>query len=184
MRLSRMDVYDGRIDRLQVPDSGGDLWTFSVVTYKSYPALGGGAFVIFSLQPDCCEWGAIGPSDFQADAELSRLIPALRFMQADFHRSPTLGTIARTVRLSPFHFHRRFTQLLGITPKHFLLECQIYEAKTQLLARKKTLAQIASSCGFAHQSHFTSRFRQATGLTPTRWRRLATEVQSVKAAAQ
>jgi AraC family transcriptional regulator len=102
-------------------------------------------------------------------------------MQAEFHRSPTLNEIAKTVHLSPFHFHRRFAQLLGITPKHFLLECQIHEAKTQLLARKKSLAQIATDCGFAHQSHFTSRFKQATGLTPTRWRRLATEAHKADA---
>jgi len=172
-RLGNSDVSDGQIDRLQVPDSRGDLWTFGVVTYKAYPALGDGPFVIFSLQPDCCEWSAIRATDFQADAELSRLIPALKFMQQEFHRSPTLTDIAKTVHLSPFHFHRRFAQLLGITPKHFLLECQIHEAKTQLLARKKSLAQIATDCGFAHQSHFTSRFKQATGLTPTRWRRLA-----------
>jgi AraC family transcriptional regulator len=37
------------------------------------------------------------------------------------------------------------------------------------------LAEIATACGFAHQSHFTSRFKQATGLTPTRWRRFAQE---------
>jgi AraC-like DNA-binding protein len=172
---------DVQTDRLQVPDSRGDLWTFGVVTYKSYPALGDGSFVIFSLQPDSLEWGAIRATDFQADAELSRLIPALKFMQAEFHHSPTLGDIAKTVHLSPFHFHRRFAQLLGITPKHFLLECQIHEAKTQLLARKKSLAQIATDCGFAHQSHFTSRFKQATGLTPTRWRRLATEAQKAEA---
>lgn len=171
---------DVHTDRLQVPDSRGDLWTFAVVTYKSYPALGNGSYVIFSLQPNCCEWSAIRSSDFQADAELSRLIPALKFMQAEFQNSPALGDIARTVHLSPFHFHRRFAQLLGITPKHFMLECQIHEAKTQLLARKKSLAQIATDCGFAHQSHFTSRFKQATGLTPTRWRRLATEAHKAE----
>ena len=86
---------------------------------------------------------------------------------------PTLTEIARQVHLSPFHFHRRFAELLGLTPKHYLLECQITQAKQELLARKKELAQIATDCGFAHQSHFTSRFKQATGLTPTRWRRLA-----------
>ena len=177
---SAADDTDVQTDRLQVPDSRGDLWTFGVITYKSYPALGRGSYVIFSLQPDCCEWSAIRATDFQADQELSRLIPALKFMQAEFHRSPTLNEIAKTVHLSPFHFHRRFAQLLGITPKHFLLECQIHEAKTQLLARRKSLAQIATDCGFAHQSHFTSRFKQATGLTPTRWRRLATEAHKAE----
>jgi AraC family transcriptional regulator len=53
------------------------------------------------------------------------------------------------------------------------MECQIHECKKQLLARQKDLAKIASDCGFAHQSHFTSRFKQITGLTPTRWRRMA-----------
>jgi len=53
------------------------------------------------------------------------------------------------------------------------MECQINECKKQLLARQKDLVKIASDCGFAHQSHFTSRFKQITGLTPTRWRRMA-----------
>jgi AraC family transcriptional regulator len=104
---------------------------------------------------------------------MARLIPAMQFMQQEFQRGPTLNEIARTVHLSPFHFHRRFTELLGITPKHFLLECQISLAKQQLVSGSKDLVEIASACGFAHQSHFTSRFKQATGLTPTRWRRLA-----------
>jgi len=113
--------------------------------------------------------------DFDADQELSRLVPALKFMQQEFHRGPTLQEIAKTVHLSPFHFHRRFTELLGITPKHFLLDCQIEQAKEQLVGREKELSEIATACGFAHQSHFTSRFKQATGLTPTRWRRLAND---------
>ncbi len=71
---------------------------------------------------------------------------------------------------------------MGLTPKHFLLECQIQEAKTELVTRNKPLPQLATDCGFAHQSHFTSRFKQATGLTPTRWRRLAAERRIAKAA--
>jgi AraC-like DNA-binding protein len=167
-------------DRLPLPDMHGDLWIFRVVVHRQYPALGEGPFAFFCLQPDCGDWSAIRPSDFQADKELARLVPAVRFMEEQFHRGPTLGEIAKTVHLSPFHFHRRFTELLGITPKHFLLNCQIEEAKKQLLARQKDLAKIATDCGFAHQSHFTSRFKQATGLTPTRWRRLALERQQQK----
>src|SRR5205823_982242 len=89
-------------------------------------------------------------------------------METEFHRGPKLPEIAKQVHLSPFHFHRRFTELLGITPKEFLLDCQIDQAKKQFLAREKDLAEIATACGFAHESHFTSRFKQATGLTPAR----------------
>jgi AraC family transcriptional regulator len=98
-------------------------------------------------------------------------------MQQEFHRGPTLVDIAKTVHLSPFHFHRRFSELLGLTPKQFLLDCQIHLAKAELLSGEKELALIAKECGFAHQSHFTSRFKQATGLTPTRWRRMAQQKQ-------
>lgn len=164
-----------RGDRARLPDSRGDLWTFRVVAYSAYPAVGEGPFVLFCMQPGCGDWSAVRSSDFQADTEIARLIPAIKFMKQEFRRGPTLGEIAKTAHLSPFHFHRRFTELLGLTPKHYLLACQIQEAKAQLLARKKDLAEIAADCGFAHQSHFTSRFKQATGLTPTRWRRAALE---------
>jgi AraC-like DNA-binding protein len=174
----RFDHLNGKAsvgDRVPLPDSNGDLWVFQVVTHRSYPALGEGPYVFFCQLPVVADWSALRPADFQADAELSRLIPAIRFMETEFHRGPKLPEIAKQVHLSPFHFHRRFTELLGITPKEFLLDCQIDQAKKQLLAREKDLAEIATACGFAHQSHFTSRFKQATGLTPTRWRRFALE---------
>jgi AraC-like DNA-binding protein len=173
---ARLNKLNGQLmasDRVQLPDSRGDLWTFRIVTYSRYPGVGEGPRVIICLQPTCAEWALVRPQDVHADAEVARLIPSLKFMRQEFHRGPTLTEIARQVHLSPFHFHRRFAELLGLTPKHYLLECQITQAKQELLARKKELAQIATDCGFAHQSHFTSRFKQATGLTPTRWRRLA-----------
>jgi AraC-like DNA-binding protein len=178
----RFDHVNGRevvSDRVSFPDARGDLWNFRVITRRTYPALSSGPVVFYCLQPACCDWGTLRPEDFQADPELARLLPALKFMADEFHRGPTLVEIARTVHLSPFHFHRRFTELLGITPKHFLLDCQIEQAKSELVAREKDLAKIATQCGFAHQSHFTSRFKQATGLTPTRWRRMAAEAQRV-----
>jgi AraC-like DNA-binding protein len=165
-------------DRVLLPDSSGDNWVFRVVAHEKYPALGDGPYVFFCLQPGFCDWAAVRQADFQADPELSRLMPTLKFMQDNFQRSPTLVETSAVVHLSPFHFHRRFTELLGLTPKHFLLECQIWEAKRQLLARQKDLPQLAADCGFAHQSHFTSRFKQATGLTPTRWRKMAWQKQT------
>jgi AraC-like DNA-binding protein len=163
-------------DRLLLPDARGELWVFRATVYREFPALGQGTFVFFSLQPESFEWVAVRPADTCADAEIIRLLPTLKFMQQDFHRNPTLDEIAKKAHLSPFHFHRRFTDLIGQTPKHFLLGCQIHQAKRSLASRRRPLAQIATDCGFAHQSHFTSRFKQATGLTPTRWRRLAADI--------
>lgn len=176
-RLANLNGEEIPADRLQLPDSRGDLWIFRSQTFGRYPSLSDGPVVFFCLQPESWEWETVRVSDVQADPEMSRLIPAVKFMHDEFGRSPTLDEIAAKAHLSPFHFHRRFTDLLGQTPKHFLLACQIHRAKQMLVERKKELAEIAKECGFAHQSHFTSRFKQATGLTPTRWRRLALDLQ-------
>jgi AraC-like DNA-binding protein len=179
MALDRLKRADGdkspdhEGDRVLVADADGDYLTYRAVTFNHYPALGAGRFVGFFAQPHPTELAALRANDVAADPELSRLMPALRFMQTEFRKNPTLVDTAKIVHLSPFHFHRRFSDLLGLTPKHFMLDCQIDEAKRELLAGTKDLATIAADDGFAHQSHFTSRFRQATGQTPTRWRRMA-----------
>jgi AraC-like DNA-binding protein len=172
-QFQNLNGTDVHLDRVNVPDSHGDQWVFNRVVYKKYPALGTGPVTFFCLQPECGDWSTVRPVDLQADPELSRLMPAVKFMSAEYSRGPTLTEISQQVKLSPFHFHRRFTELLGMTPKQYMLGCQIHQAKTELLAGQKELAVIAKECGFAHQSHFTSRFKQAAGLTPTRWRRMA-----------
>lgn len=159
--------------RVALPDADGDLWTFRIVVAPSLGGVVSGPVAVMCLQPQASDWLALSNHDFAADSELTRLMPAVRYMAREFRSSPTLNDIAKQVHLSPFHFHRRFTELFGLTPKHFLLEFQIDEAKRELVARQKPLPQLATDCGFAHQSHFTSRFKQSTGLTPTRWRRLA-----------
>lgn len=177
-QLRKSNDSSGDGDRLTITDRHGEVWVFRAVVRPQLPGLCAelcGKSVLFCQQPDCCDWGHLRSVDLQADSEASRLVPAIRFMQQEFRRSPTLDEISRAVHLSPFHFHRRFAEIFGLTPKHLLLECQINQAKRDLVAREKDLVDIATECGFAHQSHFTSRFKQATGLTPTRWRRLALE---------
>lgn len=161
-------------DRVTLPDSSGDRWPFRSAGFAEFPAIDG-PVVFLCLQPEVYDWAAVVPQDFAADNEISRLVPAISFMIKEYHRGPTLHEISKVVHLSPFHFHRRFTELLGITPKHLLLDSQIERAKRELISREMELANVAKACGFAHQSHFTSRFKQATGLTPTRWRRLVNE---------
>jgi len=46
------------------------------------------------------------------------------------------------------------------------------ERAKQALARGEPLAEVATACGFASQSHFGARFHEATGLTPGRYARV------------
>lgn len=101
----------------------------------------------------------------------NRLAPAAAYIRENFRGSPDLHELAKTVNLSIFHFHRSFKRAFGEPPKHMITRLQIAEAKKLLAETETPLADLAKQLGFAHQSHFTSRFRQITGTTPSRYRR-------------
>jgi AraC family transcriptional regulator len=79
--------------------------------------------------------------------------------------------VAPAAGLSVFHFHRRFTQWAGRTPKAVLTGMQIEHAQALMLEGGLDLAEVARRCGFSHQSHLTTRFREFVGQTPARWLR-------------
>lgn len=169
-RLSRKR--SGGSDRVHIPDDDGLFAVFRVFLPQRFPAIADGPVAIVCQIPEPRHWALLRPGDFDADPELARLVPAARYIVEHFSSGPTLHAIAAVAQLSPFHFHRQFSEMLGITPKHLLFDLQIEMASRLVRNEDVELSEIARRCGFAHQSHFTSRFRQATGLTPTRWRSL------------
>ena len=60
------------------------------------------------------------------------------------------------------------TKVTGQTPKDYVDQFRIDEAKRRMLAGDP-LNAIASDLKFSHQSHFTSRFKQLVGEAPGRW---------------
>ncbi len=159
-------------DRVAHVARSGQMVSVRYNAFADHPAAEGKPAVIVAVQPSVDEWLAIQPNDLPADREFGRFLPALKFISDQSSNSPTLLNIARSVHLSQFHFHRKFGELIGMTPKQYMLECQIAKAQSLLSEGVLELSKVAELCGFSHQSHFTSRFKQTTGLTPSRWRKL------------
>ena len=99
----------------------------------------------------------------------SRLLASMALLHQEFHRNPPLQEIARAANLSDFYFHRQFRRHFGKTPKQVIAELQVKEAQRLMLAGMP-LRDVAKLAGFSHQAHFTARFKQCTGLTPSNWR--------------
>lgn len=95
-------------------------------------------------------------------------------MRAHLDETPSLDDLAALADLSPFHFQRMFRVSHGLSPHAWLEQVRVETAKAMMRAGVG-LAEVATACGFCHQSHFGRVFRRETGLTPAVWRRRAAE---------
>ncbi len=78
----------------------------------------------------------------------------------------TLVTLAAIAHMSPSYFSRLFKQSTGLSPHQYVIQCRINRAKQLLLQGKLSLAEIAYSLGFTHQSHLSHHFKRLVGLSP------------------
>ena len=83
----------------------------------------------------------------------------------------TLEELARECELSRSHFVKAFKRTVGVPSYQWLMLQRIDRAKSMLMAGDRSIAEIASSCGFAHQSHLTRVFSKVVGVPPGVWRR-------------
>jgi AraC family transcriptional regulator len=73
--------------------------------------------------------------------------------------------------MHPTHFVRAFRRYAGMTPSGYRRRERVRAASSLLLHSATPLSRIALACGFSDQSHLTNVFREATGISPRRYRR-------------
>lgn len=79
--------------------------------------------------------------------------------------------MAEAAALSRYHFARSFRSEMGVPPVTYLWRRRAQLAASKLSETTRSLAEVALSCGFSDQSHFTTVFRREHGVTPAAFRR-------------
>jgi AraC family transcriptional regulator len=97
---------------------------------------------------------------------------AKELMSAKLNEEIPLSRLATECGLSVRHFARAFRQSTGVPPHRWLLKHRVERAKALLSDHALSLADIAVSCGFADQSHFTRVFAAMVAVSPGAWRRM------------
>jgi AraC family transcriptional regulator len=100
-----------------------------------------------------------------------RLRRVLDYISANIDDDITLADLARVAGLSQFHFARKFTLAMGMSPKRYLSRMRLDQSMAELATGRLPLAQIALNAGFSSQASFTRAFRRATSITPQEYRR-------------
>ena len=87
-----------------------------------------------------CYTGSMMTNDFAQQADdYQRVEQAIRFLEANFRRHPSLDEIADSVHLSKYYFQRLFKRWAGISPTQFLHFLTLEYAKERLQESQSVL---------------------------------------------
>lgn len=92
-------------------------------------------------------------------------------MRLEIANKLSLERLANECSLSVRHFTRAFRLSTGMSPHRYLLDLRLEKARQLLLNTAVPLQEVAMSCGFADQSHFTRAFSAVEKMSPGMWRR-------------
>ena len=103
-----------------------------------------------------------------AAAHAKMVADACRLIEAA-EEAPKLDELARQVSLSPYHFHRIFKSMLGVTPKAYAIANRNKRVRAAL-ARSSTVTEAIYDAGFNSNGRFYAASGEVLGMTPSQFR--------------
>jgi AraC family transcriptional regulator len=112
-----------------------------------------------------------------------RAVESALWLDAHAGEEVDLETAARQAGLSPFHFLRVFSRVLGVTPHQYLVRARLRRAARLLAGDDRPITRVAMEAGFGDLSNFVRTFHRAAGMPPRRFRRTARGQARLRSAA-
>jgi AraC-like DNA-binding protein len=113
------------------------------------------------------------------DELFRRLCRSRDYLAAGMDQPLRLADAAREACLSPFHYHRLFTQTFGETPLEFRTRLRIDRAKELLVREQLPVTEICLALGYESLGSFSARFRNLVGHSPSAYRRAVRRIFAV-----
>jgi AraC family transcriptional regulator, regulatory protein of adaptative response / methylphosphotriester-DNA alkyltransferase methyltransferase len=92
------------------------------------------------------------------------------YIEMNYIESLTLDKLAEMNHGSPYHLHRTFKKVKGMTPVEYIHEVRIKTAKKLLGETKHTISDIGQRVGIPNTSYFITLFKKIIGCTPAKYR--------------
>jgi AraC-like DNA-binding protein len=104
------------------------------------------------------------------------LAPALAAIHASPERKWNLLALAKEAQVSVSLLDERFREVLGLAPIRYLAGWRMHIARDLLRSSDLGLAAVAHRVGYDSEEAFSRAFKRETGLAPSAWRGVNTDV--------
>jgi AraC family transcriptional regulator len=119
-----------------------------------------------------CDSGECAPTEAHSyHIDQTRIRRVLDYIEDNIAEDISLESLAGIAGYSAFHFARKFTLAMGISPGRYISHRRLEAAMAELAAGKLPLAEIALNAQFSSQASFTRAFHRATGMAPGEYQR-------------
>ncbi len=108
------------------------------------------------------------PDQAQNDPQAALVRRACEMIDSS-EEAPALAALAQAAQLSPYHFHRLFKRIMGLTPKAYANAIRAERVATQL-ASAPSITEAIYDAGYNSPSRFYEQSNQRLGMTPTQFR--------------
>jgi AraC-like DNA-binding protein len=99
-----------------------------------------------------------------------RAVETALWIDAHSHQEINLEHAAVQAGVSPFHFLRLFSSVLGVTPHQYLVRSRLRHAARLLADDDRSVTDVAYDVGFGDLSNFVRTFHRAAGIPPRKFR--------------
>ncbi len=100
----------------------------------------------------------------------TRINNVCRDIYANYGESLSVKDYADMCNLSESRFSHLFSEIMGVSPKQYILNAKIEMSKELLENTDLSISQISDMAGFQNQSYFSRIFKKYTGVCPSEYR--------------
>ena len=107
---------------------------------------------------------------FSNKIQIDLAINTKRYIDTNFGKEINLDLLSHLQFTSKYHLIRVFKRYYGITPKQYLIDKRIEEAK-KMLKSGKSVSETCYTVGFESLNSFSNLFKAKTGMPPSMYKR-------------
>lgn len=94
-----------------------------------------------------------------------------KYIDSHYSEEITNSTLAQKYNYHPYYVNTVFKQLTGETLHKYLMKHRINRSQELLISTAMSIHQIAITCGFSNQAHFSTYFKKINHTTPQEFRK-------------